>query len=476
MLHPVPRKPFAWIAGLLILCAVLLSPAARAQGDENYADTDPSALSAFNADLEPYGSWYAHPKFGVVWVPQESAVGADFKPYVTGGHWALTNTGDWTWVSDQPFGWIVYHYGRWTWTSDYGWVWIPGREYSNAWVDWRVPGTGDPYLGWAPAPPTYLWFGGSAVAIGFRPMTPYVFCRSEYVFTPYVHRYIVTDPIFVRRIGSSTVRYVPSGRSYGPPVAAARIPRQYVPQSRVAPDPRAIAYARHGATPMPRVGAAPNMALGHHPAAPIPVQRSAGAPRLGTPGQTPSYARDYSSRSYGSPGVGGTAGRPVLRSSGGYGAPSRTASTPSVGGPMPAVGRSEWGRAAWTGPGSSPGSSYRSAARPAPGPTYSGPSRSYSAPAFSAPSRGYASPSYNAPSRSYSSPSRFSSPSFSSRSYSSPGRSYSPPSRFSSPSFSSPSRSYSAPSHSYSAPSRSYSPGFSGGRSGGHAASPRGHR
>ncbi len=102
----------------------------------------------FYDQLAPYGQWIDDPDYGSVWVPNE---GSDFRPYGSHGYWAMTDYGN-TWVSDDPFGWAVYHYGRWTYNPYYGWIWIPGYEWAPAWVSWRYGGG---YCGWAPLGPGY---------------------------------------------------------------------------------------------------------------------------------------------------------------------------------------------------------------------------------------------------------------------------------------------------------------------------------
>jgi hypothetical protein len=163
---------------------------------DQYADTDPSALTDFRSTLEPYGQWTDDPTYGTVWVPSQSVVGSDFTPYATAGHWTYDDGSDggggygggydgsdnydtydngYTWVSDYDWGWAPFHYGRWVYSSPYGWGWIPGRTYAGAWVSWRY-GFGDwGYVGWGPRAPTWGWRGGSAFGLGFSPRVPYGF-------------------------------------------------------------------------------------------------------------------------------------------------------------------------------------------------------------------------------------------------------------------------------------------------------------
>ena len=114
--------------------------------DDGY---DPQAYTEFQDELAPYGNWIDDGTYGRVWQPEASLVGADFTPYYTGGHWALTEFG-WTWVSDWSWGWAPFHYGRWIVVSGYGWCWVPGTIWGPAWVAWRA---GDGYVGWAALPP-----------------------------------------------------------------------------------------------------------------------------------------------------------------------------------------------------------------------------------------------------------------------------------------------------------------------------------
>src|SRR5579859_6476331 len=138
-----------------------------------YADTDPSALTDYRATLEPYGTWVDDPDYGTIWVPNQDAVGADFVPYVSAGHWVYDD--DYVWVSDYEWGWVPFHYGRWVWVGGRRWAWVPGRVYAGAWVDWRVGDDEWAYVGWAPMPPLWIWRGGVAVGIGFVPWEPYSF-------------------------------------------------------------------------------------------------------------------------------------------------------------------------------------------------------------------------------------------------------------------------------------------------------------
>jgi hypothetical protein len=96
---------------------------------------DTADISMFYDDLKPYGTWYNTSQYGDVWHPTVADQKPDWRPY-TNGSWGQTDQG-WTWLSDEPFGWAVYHYGRWTQLKDTGWVWVPDSEWATAWVAWR---------------------------------------------------------------------------------------------------------------------------------------------------------------------------------------------------------------------------------------------------------------------------------------------------------------------------------------------------
>jgi hypothetical protein len=162
--------------------------AAASAGADAYEDSDPSSLSDFRTTLDPYGSWVDDSAYGTVWVPATTAVGADFVPYSTAGHWVYDD--DWVWVSDYSWGWAPFHYGRWVWIDGRGWAWIPGRVYRGAWVEWGVD-DGYTYVGWYPAPPAFLWFGGVAVGYSFWVGPRWVYCPHGEVFSPVVGQRVV---------------------------------------------------------------------------------------------------------------------------------------------------------------------------------------------------------------------------------------------------------------------------------------------
>jgi hypothetical protein len=223
---------------------------AQASIDPN--DADPAALDDFRQPLAPYGTWEEDPSYGTVWVPSREVVGTDFAPYVTAGHWALTDGDEWMWVSDYDWGWAPFHYGRWIWISGRGWAWIPGRVYAPAWVVWRTGYYDGYYVGWAAMPPTWYWWGGYAYGFGYYPHAHYVFVPSAYAFHPHVHQHIV-PAASVGVVGARSQPYVAAGTTGGyrslaytraPTVEQAHVPANAAPMQRTAPDRRALSYAR----------------------------------------------------------------------------------------------------------------------------------------------------------------------------------------------------------------------------------------
>ena len=104
------------------------------------------SVDFFHDNLEPYGDWREVGDYGYCWQPRD--VDPDWQPYGD-GRWLYTDAG-WTWDSDEPYSWAVYHYGRWARVNRVGWVWVPGTEWGPGWVSWR---RSERHVGWAPLPP-----------------------------------------------------------------------------------------------------------------------------------------------------------------------------------------------------------------------------------------------------------------------------------------------------------------------------------
>jgi hypothetical protein len=164
-----------WMPGLMALLVFLGAGGAAAQPGPR------TSFQTFYDELEPYGRWMPHARYGYVWMPD---AGPDFQPYATNGHWVVTEYGN-TWVSDYPWGWAAFHYGRWFYDDFYGWTWVPDQEWGPAWVSWR---NGGGYYGWAPLGP------GMAISRHDIPVNYWCFVPEIYIARPRVITFCVPRP------------------------------------------------------------------------------------------------------------------------------------------------------------------------------------------------------------------------------------------------------------------------------------------
>jgi len=143
-------------------------------------------IEYFYDELEPYGQWVWHPRFGYVWLPE--TVSPYWRPY-TVGRWVSTDEYGWYWNSYEPFAWAVYHYGRWGYDPDYGWFWVPGDTWAPAWVQWRYS---DDYIGWAPiGPGAHGYAYGMPIAYEPPIAESWVFVQPRYMTSRAVSYYAV---------------------------------------------------------------------------------------------------------------------------------------------------------------------------------------------------------------------------------------------------------------------------------------------
>lgn len=107
-------------------------------------DRLPDELDGYSDELDRNGDWVYDEPQGYVFVPR---VSAGWAPY-TYGRWVYTLYG-WTWVAEEPWGFVTSHYGRWGYSSRVGWHWMPRLGFSGAWVGWASPlGSWNHTIGW----------------------------------------------------------------------------------------------------------------------------------------------------------------------------------------------------------------------------------------------------------------------------------------------------------------------------------------
>ena len=177
-----------------------------------FDDTDPSALTLFENDLAPYGSWHADEVAGTVWIPHPHEAGEGFVPYASHGHFAYREgkAADWIWVSDVAWGWVTSHYGRWTYIAKRSaWAWVPGRRYAGSWITFRVgqdcgQAAEECVVGWGPKAPHIAWRGEEAVR---RPAKTalFVYARAQDLFDDELSTHLLTGEALLRAAGNSPV-------------------------------------------------------------------------------------------------------------------------------------------------------------------------------------------------------------------------------------------------------------------------------
>ncbi|HTF17727.1 MAG TPA: DUF6600 domain-containing protein [Chryseolinea sp.] len=179
-----------WIVAVAVVAfSSMATGTAKAQGSVS--------LQVFYDELQPYGTWVDHGRYGYVWMPNE---GSDFVPYGSNGYWVQTGYGN-TWVSNYSWGWAPFHYGRWFYDDFYGWLWVPDTTWGPAWVTWR---SGGGYYGWAPLMPGL----SISLNVGYYNHIPshyWNFVPYRYVMYRQVYRHCVPRPRVVNVINHTTV-------------------------------------------------------------------------------------------------------------------------------------------------------------------------------------------------------------------------------------------------------------------------------
>ena len=116
-----------------------------------------------SANMDNYGSWSPHAKYGHIWRPRGMRSG--WRPYQD-GHWVWVDPFGWTWVGTEEWGWAPYHYGSWV-HDNYGWGWAPGprhQYWSPAVVSFSVYNNN---VAWVPLSPGEVVYP-SAISFGYQ--------------------------------------------------------------------------------------------------------------------------------------------------------------------------------------------------------------------------------------------------------------------------------------------------------------------
>ncbi len=135
-------------------------------------------------DLNGYGKWvYVEQYNSYGWQPY---VVETWRPYYY-GHWYNSGRYGWTWIPEEPWGYVTYHYGSWNYAPSYGWVWIPGYTWRPSYVRWVQY---DDYVGWVPLG----YYGYPVVTTYPYYVTSYYpgyldFFSFTFVFGDYFHYY-----------------------------------------------------------------------------------------------------------------------------------------------------------------------------------------------------------------------------------------------------------------------------------------------
>jgi len=352
------------------------------------------SIEAFDRALSPYGEWVMVGRFGRAWRPYATIVGADFQPYVTGGHWVYTDYG-WSFESDYDWGWAPFHYGRWMPDDYYGWVWVPDTVWGPAWVDWRYGGG---YVGWAPLAPVGFSFsyGFGRPAWCFVPTTHFV-VRDVYHYAVPVERahwaYSVT-----RRI-NQPVHYAGAHWNAGPPPGhvAQVVGHPIQPVSIAPPPPGRVQAVRLG----PASGVSTSVSSGSpgvHTGSPGPRAWSATAPAGRPPPNAPGSPTFGNHPSPGEAHWGRAPAGGIAQS--GHGAEGSVQWTPPRAAPQPppAAGHPNW-RGFTPTPAPAPSARQLPTPTVQPAPQYHAPpARAYSPPVFNAPNHASPPMAYRSPS------------------------------------------------------------------------------
>ncbi len=201
-------------------------------------------IEHFKQELAPHGKWLKDPTHGDVWIPNPATVGEEWAPYRDHGHWAVTDQGEWAWVSDMAWGKIPFHYGRWAWSPTTNWMWKPGTEHAPAWVVWRVADDNRKFVGWAPMAP-------EAPEGAAKTVLPFYFAPTRYLFSPHMNKFVIANPGLAQKMFAGSKVYAghaadPASAGSGlkaatPSFADVKVPVFAMPKTRLPSTDEAVA-------------------------------------------------------------------------------------------------------------------------------------------------------------------------------------------------------------------------------------------
>jgi FecR protein len=152
--------------------------------DQFNVNRDQAIVSAYNsnpylspalagyANFSSYGQWNNVPGYGESWAPYNQ--GGDWSPY-SNGQWVWEPGYGYTWVGNEPWGYVPYHYGNWFYSTGYNeWMWQPpAYQYQNP---------NSLASAWLPAMVAFFLTGGNPGAFAaYNPVNPYGYGQIGWV-------------------------------------------------------------------------------------------------------------------------------------------------------------------------------------------------------------------------------------------------------------------------------------------------------
>ena len=142
------------------------------------------------ADLAQYGAWNYFSGYGFGWQPFGCSTA--FTPFLY-GQWVYYQSLGWTWLSDEPWGWLPYHFGSWGFAAGCGWFWLPGGF--NYWNAAPVRGMRrGKTIGWIPRPLPPRITSSHALEVPALPTEHMVVSGGDRIGGKFNGHFVVTGP------------------------------------------------------------------------------------------------------------------------------------------------------------------------------------------------------------------------------------------------------------------------------------------